>query len=306
ASGGASAQDYPSQAVRIVVPYPPGGSTDLVARQYAVHLSKAFGQPVIIDNRPGASTNIGAEAVARAKPDGYSLLFAGVNQVLNPVFGPAPSFESTALEPVSLVARIPFIVAANPKVPFNTPKDLITAARITPGKFTISSAQLDVYAALLNRRAEIDLLHVPYKGGAAATTDAISGQVDMVYALVPVLLPHIQGGRLKAVALTGAKRSAALPSTMTFVESGIDYDVSIWYGLMAPAGMPKATLNRIAQAAQRIVSDPEFAQKLLASGADAVSNTPEEFSRQVETEIAFWRRLAASMPNLVTGNAGTK
>ena len=183
---------------------------------------------------------------------------------------------------------------------------IVAAARKTPGKFTISSAQLDVYAALLNRRAEIDLLHVPYKGGAAATTDAISGQVDMVYALVPVLLPHIQGGRLKAVAVTAAKRSAALPSTMTFVEAGIDYDVSIWYGLMAPAGLPRATLNRIAQAAQKIVGDAEFAQKLLASGADAVSNTPEEFARQVQSEIAFWRKLAVSMPNLVTESAGNK
>ena len=301
------AQDFPSQTIRIVVPYPPGGSTDLVARQFAEYLTRELGQTVLIDNRPGAATNIGADAVARSKPDGYALLFGGVSQVLNPIFGPTPPFDlTTALEPVSLVARIPFIVAANPSVSFGNPRELMSAAKASPGKLTISSAQLDVYVELLKSRADFNLLHIPYKGGAPATTDAISGQVNMVYALVPVLLPHIQSGRLKAIGVTSAKRSPALPSTPTFIESGVDYDVSIWYGLIAPAGVPRAVLDRLARATRNIVANADFAQKLRAIGADPVSSTPEEFARQVQAETVFWQKVATSMPQLVSGKAGGK
>ena len=223
----AQAQDF-SQPIRIVVPYPPGGTTDLIARQFATFLTKEVGQQVLIDNRGGAATNIGADAVARSKPDGLTLLFGGVNQVINPAFGPAPPFDLlAAMEPVSLLARTPFIVAANPNAKFNTPKELIGAAKGAPGKLTISSAQLDIHVELLKSRAGINLLHVPYKGGAPATTDAIAGQVDMVYALVPVLLPHIQAGKLKAIGVTSARRAAVLPNTPTFVESGVDYDSSV-------------------------------------------------------------------------------
>lgn len=299
----ATAQDYPGQTVHIVVPYPPGGSTDLIARQYAEFLTKEFGQSVVIDNRPGAATNIGAEAVARSKPDGLTLLFGGVNQVLNPAFGPLPPFDLLgAMEAVSLVARTPFIVAANPKTPFNNPKELLAAAKAAPGKLTISSAQLDVYVELLNSRAGIKLLHVPYKGGAPATTDAISGQVDMVYALVPVLLPHIQGGKLKAVGLTSAKRSAALPDTPTFMESGVNFDSSVWYGLLAPAGLSKNVQEKLVKATHKIVANADFAAKMRGGGADAVSNQPQEFQKQLQGELAFWAQTAKAMPNLVTKN----
>lgn len=301
------AQGFPAQTIRIVVPYPPGGSTDLVARQFAEHLGREVGQSVVIDNRPGAATNIGADAVARARPDGYSLLFAGVGQVLNPIFGPVPPFDLlAALEPVSLVSRIPFIVAANRNVAFNSPRELIAAAKAAPGRHSISSAQLDVYVELLKSRGDFNILHVPYKGGAPATTDAISGQVDMVYALVPVLLPHIQSGKLKALGVTSGKRIAALPGTPTFVESGIDYDVSIWYGLLTTAGTPKAVSARLAQATQKIVGSAEFAQKLRAGGAEPVSSTPEELLREIQVETAFWQKVAAAMPSLVSGSGNAK
>ncbi len=303
----ALAQTYPAQTIRIVVPYPPGGSTDLVARQFAEHLGREVGQSVVIDNRPGAATNIGAEAVARAKPDGYTLLFAGVGQVLNPIFGPVPAFDLlTSLETVSLVSRIPFIVAANRNVAFNSPRELIAAAKAAPGKHSISSAQLDVYVELLKSRGEFNILHVPYKGGAPATTDAISGQVDMVYALVPVLLPHIQSGKLKALGVTSGKRIGALPTTPTFVESGIDYDVAIWYGLLTTAGTPRAATARLAQATQKIVGNAEFAQKMRAGGAEPVASTPEDFLREIKAETAFWQKVATAMPNLVSGSGPAK
>jgi len=296
----AQAQDYPSQTVRIVVPYPPGGSTDLLARQFAEFLTKDFGQSVLIENRPGAATNIGADAVARAKPDGYTMLFAGVNQVLNPAFGPLPPFDLLgAMEPVSLVARTPFIVAANRETPFNNPKELLAAAKAAPGKLTISSAQLDVFVELLKLRAGIDILHVPYKGGAPATTDAISGQVNMVYALVPVLLPHIQGGKLKAIGLTSAKRVSALPNTPTFMESGIDFDSSVWYGVIAPSGLPRNVQERLLRATHKIVAMPEFGNKMRNGGAEPVASFPAEFQKQLQGELAFWGQMAKDMPKLV-------
>lgn len=295
-----AAQDYPTQAIRIIVPYPPAGSTDITARRYADVLSKDLGQSVVIENRPGALTNIGNDAAAAAKPDGYTLLFGANGLVQNPVFGPAPSYDPMkSLDPISLVARLPFLVAANTKTPFSNAKELIAAAKAAPGKLTISSAQLDVYVEMMKLRADINLLHIPYKGGAPATTDAISGQVDMVYALVPVLLPHVQSGRLKALGVTSAKRVEVLPSVGTFTELGIDYDISVWFGMLAPAGTPKPIIDKLARATQQIVAQADFAQRLRATGAEPVSSQPEEFRAEMRREAVMWQQLAKRLPSLV-------
>lgn len=293
-AGGAAAQDrYPSQPIRIVVPYPAGGTTDLIGRQFAEQLGKELGQTVIVENRPGGSTNIGAESVARAKPDGYTLLMANNGQVLNPVFGPTPSFELSALEPISLMSRVAFVLAANPKVPFNTGAELLSAAKVAPGKLTVSSAQLDLYVELLNRKAGITLLHVPYKGGAAATTDAISGQVNMVFALVPVLQPHIQGGKLKALAVTTAKRSAALPDVPTVAEAGFaGYDIPIWTALMAPKGTPAPVLAKLRAAVGEILQDRENVQKMHKLGLEPGDTDGAALSKRISSDIARWRRVA--------------
>lgn len=296
----ALAQDrWPSQPLKIVVPYPAGGSTDLIARQVGEQLGKELGQPVVIENRPGGGTNIGADFVVRSKPDGYTLLFANNAQVLNNYFGPTPSFEMSALEPVSLVSRVAFIVAANPHAPFNTGAELLAAAKAAPDKLTISSAQLDVYVELLNSKAGIKLRHIPYKGGAAATTDAISGQVNMVFALVPVLQPQIQAGKLKALAVTGDKRLPSLPDVPTLTELGVDYDITIWYGLMAAAGTPKAIVDRLAAATQKVLAQPELAARIRTAGAEPVSSKPEEFQAQLKREGVFWQQAAKAMPQLV-------
>lgn len=177
---------------------------------------------------------------------------------------------------------------------------MIAAAKAAPGKISVSSRQLDLYVELLKNRAGINLLHVPYKGGAPATTDAISGQVDMVYALVPVLIPHVRGGRLKALGVASAKRIAVLPAVPTFVESGVDYEASVWFGLLAPAGTPKSVVNRLFIATQKIVAYPDFVEKRSPSGVTVVSSRPEEFRAQLVSEIAFRQQFAKHMPNLVS------
>lgn len=300
APAGLQAQErFPSQPIRLVVPYPAGGSTDLIARQFGEQLGRELGQTVLVDNRPGGGTNIGAEFVVKSRPDGHTLLFGNSTQVLNPVFGPRPSFDLSALEPVSLVSRVAFVIGANPKMPFASGPDLLAAAKAAPGKISVSSAQLDLYVELLNVKAGINLLHVPYKGGAAATTDAISGQVNMVYALVPVLLPHFQGGKLKAMAVTTGARLSALPDVPTLAELGVDYDVGIWYGLLAPAGTPKAVVDRIASVTQKIMNSPEMVQKIRASGAEVATSKPEEFQAMLKKETSFWQQVAKSLPHLV-------
>ena len=295
-----AAQTYPSQSVRLVVPYPPGGTTDIVARQYAEYLTAAFRQPVVVENRPGGTTNIAAEAVVKSQPDGLTWLFSGVNQTINPSMGPMPSFDLLkVLTPVTLVARVPYVVAANSNAPFNGLDQLLSMAKSSPGKFTISSAQLDVYVELLKQRAGVDMLHVPYKGGAPATTDAISGQVDMVFALVPVLLPHIESGRLKAIAVTSTKRLPMLPNTSTLVEVGIDYDLSSWYGVLVPKATSVAIVERISQVTQNIAALPSFIEKLRVRGAVAEANSPSAFHQQIESELKFWAQIAQQMPKLV-------
>ncbi len=299
---GAQAQGrFPTQPIRLVVPYPPGGSTDNIARLYADGLAKQLGQPVIVDNRPGAATNIGSEMVAKAKPDGYTLLFGGSVLTLNSVFGPKPLFDPrTALASVSTVAQVPFMVAANPKVPFNNPQELVTAARKAPGQFSVSSAQLDVYVEQLELQADADLLHIPYKGGAQATSDAIGGQVQAVFALVPVLLPQVKAGKLRAVGVTSEDRlTETLPSVPTFMESGVNYVTTVWYGLQAPAGLPAELLSLLNESTQKVVTSKTFVSKLSAMGAGAKGSTPQEMDQQLAELKKTWQDLAAANPKLM-------
>lgn len=295
------AQTYPSQSVRLVVPYPAGGSTDAIARLYAEAMAVELGQPVVVDNRPGAATNIGSEAVTRATADGYTLLFGAGGPILNQVFGPKPSFDpATALQPVSLIARVPFMLAANPKAPFSTVQQFVAAVRAKPGAFSVSSAQLNVYVELMKAQANVDVLHVPYRGGAQAATDAIAGQVDMVYALVPVLLPHIQAGKLKAIGITSvARQSKVLPSTSSFTEAGVDYSIYTAFNLSTPAGTPAPVVERLSRATKKVVSDPTFVEKLAAMGAEAASSDPESLRRENAANLRTWIGLAAKVPSLI-------
>lgn len=297
----ARAQDnWPSRPTKLVVPYAAGGTTDLIARRLGEQLGKELGQSVIVDNRAGAGTNVGAGFVVAAKPDGYTLLLGSIFQVLNPLFGPEPGFELfTALEPVSLVANMPFVLAANPKTAYGTARQLVAAAKAAPKQLSVSHAQLDLSLELLNSKAGMQLLLVPYKGGGPAATDAIGGQVQMVYALVPVLLPHLQAGKLKPLAVTSAKRFVGLPNVPTFVESGVDFDMTMWYGLFAPAGTPRAIIDRVARSTHKIMTTNAMVDWIRTAGADPVTNTPDEFRAQLRKETSYWQGVAKDMPNLV-------
>lgn len=296
----AAAQDnWPTQPVKLVVPYAAGGTTDLIARRLAERLNRELGQPVLVENKPGAATNIGAQFVAQSK-DGHTILLGSIFQLLNHVFGPEPGFDMfKALEPVSVVANMPFVLAANPGTPYNNGQELVAAAKAAPKKLSVSHAQLDLSLALLNSKAGMELLLVPYKGGGPATTDAISGQVNMVYALVPVLLPHIQAGKLKALAVTSPKRFEGLPNVPTFTESGVDFDMTMWYGFFAPAGMPRPAVDKLARVTQKIMSSKEMMDSIRSAGADPAHNTPAEFRAQISKEHDYWQGVAKSMPKLV-------
>lgn len=300
----ATQEGYPSRAVTLVVPYPPGGSTDMIAREYADRMSKELGQSVVVENRPGAATNIGGAAVARADPDGYTLLFGGNGLIINPIFGPKPSFDgANAFAPVSMIAEVPFIVAANADAPFSTPQEMIKAAQAKPGAITISSAQLHLYVEYLKARSKMDLLHVPYKGGAASVTDAIAGQVDSVFALTPVVLPHVKAKTLKPIAVTSDERVTVLPNIPTFKESGVDYVVTIWYGIFAPKGTPDDIIKRLGEATKKVAKSKELIDKLAQSGVRLRTTSPAGLSDIVDDQVEEWEAVAKAMPQLIRTEA---
>jgi len=297
------AQDYPSRAVRLIVPYPPGGTTDMIARLYADKLSADIGETVIVENKPGASTNIGSETVAKAAPDGYTLLFSASGSVLSSVFGPKPPFDPIRdFQPISMISEIPFVLVANPRTAFRTFPELVSASKTAPGKHTVSSAQLDLYVELLRSRANVDVLHIPYKGGAQSVTDAISGQVDMAFSLVPVVLPHIEAGKLRPLVVTSRSRNDRLPDTPTLVEQGIDYDMTSWFALTAPAGTPQPVVDRLLKATRKVVSDKEFVAKLHDVGAVAVASSPAELGQRIRAQQTMWQDVARQFPHLVKTN----
>ena len=296
-----AADDYSGPVVRIVVPFPPGGSTDGIARLLADGMGKELGETVIIDNRPGAATNIGSEYVVKSKPDGYTLLFGGSSLIVNSVLGPKPSFDSREeLMPVSTVAEVPFILAAHPDAAFRTAKDFVDAARTEPGRYTISSAQLENYIEKFKMAASVDILNVPYKGGAQAVTDVLSGQVDSAFALVPVVLPLIQTGKLRALGISSAKRlKPTLPDVPTFTESGVNFVMTIWYGLMVPDGVPEERLDRLNKAARKVIDTPEFGARLSDMGARAGSSTTQGMAQLLNQQRQAWEALVAKHPEMM-------
>lgn len=288
AQGAGAQAPYPNRPVKLIVPYPPGGSTDILARGYAEQMQRQLGQPVVIDNRPGASTNIGTEAAARSAPDGYTVYFGTSGLATNPHFGPVPAIDVfKELTPIGMIASMSFMVAANPSLPVEDPASLVALARSKPGKVTISSASLETQVKTLNKRAGIELMHVPYKGGAQAAADTMAGHVDLVIALVPVLLPHVQSGKLKPVALAAPKRSGALPSLRTFPEGGVSgYPGPSWFALFGPAGLPAPFVERLAAANQAAASSPELVARMTAQGIDMQPSTPPELAARLKSDYA--------------------
>ena len=294
----AVAQPYPSRPIRIIVPQSPGASTDITARLVAQGLNEALKQPVIVDNRPGSSGIAGTELVARAAPDGYTLMVVASSFSINPALGRKLPYDSIRdFTTVTQLSKFPNMLAAHPSTPAKTLQDVIALAKAKPGQVTYASAGVatgtHMTAELLRYMTKIDLLHVPYKGGGPALTAAMGGQTQLLIGTSVGLLPHTRGGKLRAIAVTSLKRSAAAPEIPTFAESGVPgYEHEPWNGMFGPARMPKAVLAKINAEVVRVLNSPEGRKALEGDGADVVGGTPEQFGAVLKAEIAKWTKVA--------------
>lgn len=287
----AGAQAYPAHPLRMIVPFPPGGGTDILARIVAQKLGERLGQQVIVDNRPGAGTNIGMEIAARAVPDGYTLLMASIGVAANPSLYPKMPFDPVRdLAPVTLVAIAPTVLAVHPSVSARTAKQFISLVQSKPGQLNYGSygsgSGAHLAAELFKLTTGLDIVHVPYKGGGPAITALMSGEVQMVFSSMLPVMPHLKSGRLVAIAIASAKRTAALPDLPTFRESGIDYETGTWFGVLVPAGTPKEIVTKLHGEIARIVKLPDVQERIAGEGADPIGNTPAEFQAFIKSEAA--------------------
>ena len=284
----ASAQPFPAKPVRMVVPFPPGGGADALARLMAPELAGMWKQQVIVENKPGASGHIGADHVAQSPADGYTLLMSSTASLTER--------NVSQFAPVTLVSASPYVVTANPQVQASNVRELIALARANPGKLTFGSsgtgAASHLSAELFKSMAKVDLLHVPYKGTGQAVTDLLAGQVDLLFAPSQAVIQHVRAGKLKAFATTGAMRSETLPDLPTVAESGLPgYEAVGWFGLLAPAATPKPVVDKLSADANRALADSEVRSRMQALGADPSGNTPEEFARFIREDQAKWGKL---------------
>jgi tripartite-type tricarboxylate transporter receptor subunit TctC len=299
-SGSALAQPatYPAKPLRFVVPFPPGGSADILARSIGAKLAEGLGQPVVVDNRPGAGTAIGAEATAKSPADGYTIMIGTVSShAINPSLNPNLKYDPVKdFAPISLVASIPFVLLAHPSVPAGSVQELIALARAKPGTLNFSSAgngtSNHLAGELFKSMTNVEMVHVPYKGSAPALVDLLAGQVNLMFDLVLTAQPHVRSGTAKALGVTGRSRSEALPDVPTIAESGVPgYDVSAWFGIFAPAGTPAAIVGRLNAEIVKIMRLPEIKERLASQGTDALTSTPEQLAAYVRDELAKWSRV---------------
>ena len=290
----ALAQEYPSRPIRFIVPYPPGGGTDVVARILQEALAAELGQPVIIDNRGGAAGNLGTDIAAKAPPDGYTVLFTLSSHTINPkLYDKLPFDVERDFVPISVVALIPQILVAHPLVPANTVRELIALAKANPGKLNYASVGTGspghIAGELFKLKTGVDIVHVPYKGGGPAVVDTIGGQVQLLFVSMPAAWQYVKAGKLKAIAVTSAKRSIAAPDVPTVAESGIpDYVVDSWYGALVPAKTSPSVVTRLNAAFAKVLDNPRIKERLLAQGAEAAPSTPADFDRRIKEELVKW------------------
>ena len=291
------AQSYPARPIRMIVAYPPGGGTDIVGRMMGQKLGENLGQTVVVDNRGGATGNIGTEIAARATADGYTLLMGNVapNAINVSLFKKLPFDPVKDFAPVSLVAVTPNILVVQPSSPVKTVKDLIALAKSKPGTLNFPSAGVGssshLAGEMLKSMAGIDMVHVPYKGGGPALVALLSGQVQLMFATLPAAMPHVKSGKLRPVAVTTSHRSQALPELPTIAESGVPgYEAATWYGLLAPAGTPKAIVDRLHAEIVKILAT-DTRQRLAAQGFEPAGTTPAEFAGYIKSEIVKWGKV---------------
>jgi tripartite-type tricarboxylate transporter receptor subunit TctC len=292
------AQAWPGKPIRLVVPFPPGGLIDNMARLVSPRLSQDLGQPVVIDNKPGAGGNLGAGEASRAAADGYTLLMASPPLTISPALYPSLPYRPEQIVPVGLIGRVPNVLLVGPRSGINSVADLLDRARAAPGRLNYASngngTSLHLSAELLKSAGGVFITHIPYRGAAAAVTGLIAGEVDMMFENLPSVLGQIQGGAVKALAVSTVRRSKALPAIPTLVEAGMtDFDVSAWYGLAAPSGTPAAIVQRLEQALDRIARDSEIARNMEARGADVGFLGAAAMGTFMAADAAKWKRVAA-------------
>ena len=295
----ALAQDkYPSKAITLICPYSAGGNADQRSRQIGRYLSTALGQPVIVDNKPGAGGNIGTEAVAKAKPDGYVIGMGNFAPLaVNPTMFAKINFDPTKdLAPVCLIERGPLVLMVNATSPYKSVKDVIAAAKASPGKLSFASGGLGgshhLSGELFKSVAGVSITHIPYKGGAPATTDLMGGQVDMMFEQMYAAAPSIRAGKLRALAITSKTRSPLFPELPTMIEAGVPgFEVQNWQGLIAPAGTPPAIIKLLNEATNKALADPAIREQMLGQGNEIGGGTPEQFAALIKSEGQRWGRL---------------
>jgi len=295
------AQAYPERAVRLIIPYPPGGAGDIVGRLLAARLTAAFGQQVVVDNRGGGGQIIATEITAKATPDGHTLFLASATHGINPGLrrGKLPYDSVRDFAPITLVAQSPLVFVAHPSLGAGSIKELIVLAKSRPGRINYASSgpgtggHLSV--ELLKFHAGIDLVHVPYKGAGPALIDVVGGQVQMMCTSPLAAMPHVKSGKLRALGMTGAKRSRAAPELPTISEQGVaGYESSLWYAMLAPAATPPAVVKRVHAETVKIVKSPDVSAQLLSQGAEPVGGTPQELAAFIKSEIVRWEKLVAA------------
>jgi tripartite-type tricarboxylate transporter receptor subunit TctC len=291
---------YPSKPVRIIVPYPPGGTSDILARLSAARLTESMGQPFLVENRPGASGTIGSQAVAKSAPDGYTLVLGTISShgivsaVSNTPYDPVKDFAA-----VTVIGSTPNVITVHPDLPAKNFGELLKLARAKPGKLNFGSTSPGgsphMSAELLKMMAGIDIVHVPYKGAGPMLIDLIGGQIQIGFDNLPSSMAHIKSGKVRALAVTTAKRWPGTPDVPTVAESGVaGYEVSGWFGLLAPAGTPKPVIDALYKAVSAMLKQPEVQKQMLELGAEPGGNTPEAFAKQVADEVATWKKVVAA------------
>lgn len=293
----ALAQDYPTKPVRIIVPFPPGGSTDIITRTIGQKLSEDWKQAVVVDNRPGAGANIGAEALVKSVPDGYTLFMASTIHSINPSLYPKLAYDPVKdFTPIIAVAETAQVLVIHPSVPANNLKEFIALLKAQPGRLAYSSAgngsQPHLAAELFKMMTRTYMLHIPYKGGPPAMTDLLAGQVQASFATAPSAVPHVKSGKIRALGVSTRTRVPALPDVPTLIEAGLPgYDASGFFGLVAPAGLSPALIERINASVTRVLKEPAIRRSLSEQGAEPMTSTPAEYAALIRDEVSKWGKV---------------
>lgn len=293
----ASAQPWPNKPITLVVPFPTGGTTDVLARAIGQELTTALGQPIVVESKPGAGATLGADFVAKAKPDGYTLLMGAVHHTIaTSVYKKLPYDFQRDLSPISVIALVPNVLVVNPAVPAKSVAELIAAAKAQPGKFTYGSNGNGTAQHLIGTQfgnmAGVDLVHVPYKGSGPLVTDLLGGQINMSFDTITPVLAHVKSGKLRALAVTTSKRSPALPDVPTLDEAGLKgFNLGTWFGVLAPSGTPAPIVDRLSSEITKIIARPDFRKRLEDIGAEGVGGTPAQMAKQIKDDTERFAKL---------------